>query len=821
MRHRWQSILALVGISIGIAVTTSIDTAITSSQRAFQLSGESVSGKSTHQIVSVTAGLPEEEYAKLRLAGFDHSAPVVEGTLRSGSRQFQVLGVDPFSEPMFRQYMEAKVEHFSLNGKAFVILHRSLQRDYSAGDQIEFIFSGKRKTALVSGFFAFSTHPEAGKNIVLTDISVAQNLVDMQGKLSRIDLILENPEEEIKEVQNILGKEINIESSSKRQKTLASISSAFETNLRALSLMALVVGAFLIYNTMNFSIVQRRPLFATLRSLGVYRSEIFRLVLFESAILALIGTLAGIALGFGLAQGLIRLIASTINDMFYAVEVSRLSLTPLLIAKALLLGFTVTIVSALFPAIEASRSAPGLARLRSGYEKQFKRQSLYAIPVAVLILLAATLLFLFPGLNLFFSFFGLFLVIVALALLTPATIYFITALTARIVRTPSVFIRYAIRSSKTSLSRLGPAVAALMIAVSVTVSIGLMIGSFRGTILSWLKQTLVADVYVAPADPSPAASMSLPDDFVNKVLNIDGIESWSLFRATFIETKGIRFRLIAPDFTGSSEEEARSAFTFVRSLSDPWKKFHEGAVFVSESFVQKYGYDVSSGIEMPNASGKKSYLIAGVFRDYASQTGTVMITGEQYRKDWQDDHVTSIGLFLKEGVSADDIAQQVLARAGDDLTIQAETTRTLKELAISIFDKTFAITSSLRILAMIVAFVGILSSLLALILERNRENAILRSLGATPGQIAFLTLLQSIFFGLLAGALAIPSGILLARLLVEVINVRSFGWSMPLILSTKTLLQTFAIALIPSLVAAIYPAIRAGKTNLAAALKEE
>ncbi|MGD8904811.1 MAG: ABC transporter permease, partial [Anaerolineae bacterium] len=330
LRHPWQSALMVLGITLGVAVAVAVDLANASATRAFDYSTDSVMGRATHQIVGGPQGLDEALYVELRRQGLGTegilAAPIVSDYVYSpqlGDRPFQLLGVDPFAEAPFRNYLwgegEAPIgELTALLTRPGAVLLASETADYyglSVGDTLSLEVGGYQSEAVVAGRLVpaddLSRRTLAG--LVLTDLATAQELTGRLGRLERIDLIL--PGDGVAgtgKLRSLLPPGAQIVEVAARTGTIEEMTAAFRLNLLALSLLALVVGLFLIYNTMTFSVVQRRPLFGTLRSLGVTRREVFALVLSEALVVGVLGAVLGMGLGILMGRGAVQAVTQTI-----------------------------------------------------------------------------------------------------------------------------------------------------------------------------------------------------------------------------------------------------------------------------------------------------------------------------------------------------------------------------------------------------------------------------------------------------------------------------------------------------------------------------
>ena len=364
--------------------------------------------------------------------------------------------------------------------------------------------------------------------LILADLATAQEITGRIGRLDAIDLIaargdltgFANPSTSSGQaLSGLLPADAQIAPVRLRSGALAQMTAAFRTNLTALSLLALVVGMFLIYNSMTFSVVQRRPLFGTLRCLGVTRGEIGVLVLGEAVMVGALGSLLGLALGVILGQGAVQAVTQTINDLYFVVTVRGIAIPVASLAKGALAGVFATVAAAALPAWEATTVSPRQALTRSGLEETARRLvPMTALVGAIGIVVGGALLAVpthsssaSSGQGLVVSFAGIFSLTIGFALLAPV----FTLILSRLVVAPAqavfgVLGRMARRSVTGALSRTAVAVAALMVAVSVTIGVGLMVGSFRTTVVSWLGQTLWGDLYVtAPSLTSTRSSAPL------------------------------------------------------------------------------------------------------------------------------------------------------------------------------------------------------------------------------------------------------------------------------------------------------------------------
>jgi len=613
-----------------------------------------------------------------------------------------------------------------------------------------------------------------------------------------------------------------------RSGVISQMTEAFSINLQALSLLALVVGVFLIYNTVTFSVVRRRGTLAVLRALGATRTQIFRLILGEALVLGAVGTLVGLGLGIIFGRATVGLVAQTISDLYFTVNVQGVTLDPTTLLKASIIGIAASLAAATIPSLDATRTPPAGSLRRSELEEQTRRLLPLVTAFALVLVVAGVLLLLVPTRSLFVSFAALFCIVVGGALFTPSVMLGLLGVSPPLLgRAFGVLGRMAPRAVVRSLSRTSIAVAALTVAVSVIVGVSVMIASFRNTVSDWLNTTLGADIYVSPpqltavrsegdVDPALADRLAaLPD--VERVVTGRNVTAAApddpdlppvnLLAANGEVTNGQRqFVWLADGITSANY----------------WDALGTGdVVMVSEPFAARRDISPENNrLTLLTDDGPVTFTVLGVFYDYTSDQGTVFMADHIYRGHFDDPYISTLAVFLREGA---DLSAGLDAVRGELIgtDLSAQSNRSLRDGAIAVFERTFAITQALRLLAVIVAFIGILSALMSLQIEQSRQYGTMRAVGLTGQQLWRYTLLQTGLMGVIAGLLALPIGAALAYVLIYVINVRSFGWTMQIDLQPGEFLFAFVVSVAAALLAGLYPARRLTRLVTAAAIRGE
>lgn len=820
LRHPWQLGLAIVGVSLGVAVYVGVSLANDSAGRAFDIAAARVRGDVTHRLLPVDGMFDEALYRDLVLRdGIATATPIVAGEVRVAARPAQrvpLLGIDPIQGGalrVVRPNADAGTDFARLlTEPGTVLLPMAMAADLAIerGELLTLLVGEREVEVRAIGFVPDGVATLDNEPPLVADIATAQELLGATGRLSRIDLEL--TEEQARALADArLPNALLIPTETERD-TFRQLTAAFRTNLMALGLLALVVGMFLIYGTMAFAVLQRTRTLGILRAMGVSRREILTSIALEAAAIAAIAAAIGLGLGHALATGLVGLVLQTIGDLSFGIAVSSVEPSPWTYVQGAALGLGATLVAAAKPALDATRIEPTAALRRAVLERRASTAARRAAGVAVLLVAVGGGVLVFGPSDLGFAFGGLFGVLAAGALLTPlATIMLMSAFDHVIGRKLGIAVTLAIRGVVASLSRTGVATAALAVAVATVNGVGLMIVSFRTSLDAWLDTTLTADLYVG-GDGVDLAELGAS----GSLLAIVGVEGLTLTQSRVVPTArgDVGVRAVQPGRRGFG------LAIVAGDVDEALAQVADGrAVVASERLLFARGLRVGEEIELAAPAGALRLPIAAAFRDFNTGTPGIVMSLERYRRNWSDPTLGSIGVDLEPGADAAAVEAAVrsLARSG----LRVRSSATIEQLSLAIFDRTFKVTEVLRVLAAIVAFLGILSALLAIELERARELSVLRTLGFTPRGLSATLLTQTGLLGLAAGLAAIPIGSALAALLVHVINRRSFGWSMDLVISTEAVVAGLSLAVAAALLAGLYPAWRASRVELAAGLRED
>ncbi len=824
--HRRKPLLTfigIIGVALGVAVVIGIQLANRSALESFRRAAAALNGKATHTITTPAGLLPEDTYVRLeRQFPTLAAAPVCKTTAAVRGQTVTLLGIDPLAERrlrprLYRGLSRQQLVHF-LTTPGGVIVNQAAARLRAADGSLSLPLPQLPGRALPLQVIATidDARFRLGGPLIIGDLSWVQPLYPGPGRLSRLDLALENPGTAARIAQS-LPPGINLSPAHRRHRVMVSLLHSFELNLTALSLLSLFVGFFLIYNTIVFLVLQRRRDLGILLTLGVSRGELAAALLAEVMALAAFGSLLGIGFGYLLAAHSIKVISRTISDLYFFLRPGRLYLHWHQVFLAFLAGGGASLAGAALPLREVFR-APIVNLLSRRVIEDHTFRARYRLAGGGLLVLCLSLAgSQLPGGSPYPGFLAAFGICLAGALMTPlATAAIISRILVLGRRRLSIRSKLGISAVCRRLSRTAPAIAALAVALAMSLGITLMIGSFRGTLATWFRHNIQGDYYVSGGEKDYDGN-TLPAGLEKVLAAMPGVAAVNRYRSLNYEYRGGIIRLTAID---PAVMRNHSAYQFISGSRQPWEDLARGQVLVSESFANKYAVRPGDTITLTGTAGERTFAVAAIYRDYVTEQGIVLLAYGQFQHLLGDRQVNSLAIFLRPGVDRQQFGVRLRRQlaAYPFLTIYANAR--LRRRIMEIFDRSFAITVSTRFIAVLVAFFGIVSALLAVYLEAEPEYGILQALGLSPGEIFRLNLLQSVTMGLLAAVLAGGCGPLLAWVLIKVINLKSFGWTIDIHFSATAFGTTAAVALFASLVSGLYPAYRISRSRASFQMRE-
>ena len=841
-QHRLLALLNVLSVALGVAVYLAIQIANHSANRAFRATIDVVAGKAELQVTAPAGGLADDVFPVVaRHPGITAATPLVRGfvTLPDFPGEYlQVLGIDIFTNEPFRTFelrggtaAEFDVQTWLGDPGAIAISSEFARlHKLAPGAAIRGQVNGVEHVLHVASTMEVSGGPAADPRLAAMDIGWAQELFDSRGKIGSIQLQLAAGAEReavITSLRGVLPRDANVTSPAQRGQQVENMLGGFQLNLTAMSLVSLLVGMFLIYNTVSASVVRRRNEIGILRSLGVTRNEVRALFLAEAVALGTLGALVGLAGGVLLAQVLVGTVSQTISSLYILLNVREVALAPWMFGSAVMLGIVSVVVAAWLPAAAAAKMDPVRALHGSSTIEQSAHLpsgwlwgGLVFIGIAGLLSFAAlttgppwlgfgAAFFVLAGFSLLVPHVTVRGSRIAVAMLRPA---------ARRTGVGLVEASLAVANVPRSLARNSVTIAALAAAVAMTIGVSVMVFSFRRTVESWIDQTLVADLFIAPGSNEMVGPASfMPPEAIQFLENHPKVAVVDTYRELGLS---LGEKTIAVAVVRLSE---RRRFPFLRGDSDSIMQrfYNEDAVVVSESFARRNRLEDGDLLELATPEGLRSFQIAATFYDYTRDQGVVFMSEKTFLRFWKDNRVNSLSVYLRDGAAAEEVSNAFRAEFSATRQFMIFSNRELRQRVFEIFDQTFAVTYVLRTIAVIVAVVGICLTLTTLITERSRELGVLRAIGASAGQLRKLLLWESAMIGLLAAVVGLASGICLSFVLTGVVNRAFFGWTIQLAFPWGSLALTPLWIVAAAVAAGLLPARRAGRLVVAEALRSE
>ena len=811
------SLLQLMGVACGVAAVVGMTMSAQTALRSFTKAVEFLRGKATHSIQRPAGPMEEGLLLKLgRDPAVEWFSPVIDRRLRLGNGELvRLLGIDPFLDRSIRPEI-SKVEFLGKktndpeNLLSFLTDEKAIFVDHDLKAELGIASDKIIQTAKGPLHFKGSFPNPSGEPLVIMDIGHVQKLYQLQGYVDRVDLILSDESE----FSSRWGKGFLIQSSRQRSETFSGMLQAFRLNLEALSLLALFVGVFLIYNTAMFTVISRRRDTGILRSLGANRMEILAAFLSEILILGIIGGGLGGLIGYFLTRFLTGLIGSSISNLYFFLRPEPVTWSGWILITGVLVGCSASLLGGFLPLFELIRTDPIKALSGRVASRESVRKAQRAALAGLFVLLISLVLFLLPETHIYVGFAGVFGFILGVSLLTGVVLVYLHPVVKRILgtlgRLPG---KVAAGNIRQNLGRTGVAVAAFMISLSMSIGLSSMIGSFRQSLIWWMGTQIRGDLYIGKI-----IEAEVPEDFYEEIRKIDGIGGVHPYRNVQTLYRNTSVNISAVD---ASVLEKYTRFGWLKGGNENWEMVKRGGVIISESFSRRFGVKSGETITLEGIQGPTEFKVGAIFYDYTTEHGLVMMDRPTFLKTFRDRTLNNIGIFIDpDNPRRPELLQEVRKRS-EARGLPVLTGAQLHQNILEVFDTTFAITRSMRAIAIVVAFFGIAGALLTLFIERSREFGIYRALGFSTGQVAKMTLMEGLGMGLVSFLFSMAVGTAVAILLIKVINIRSFNWTIFYYPMLKPYLLTGVTAILASIGAAAYPIWKVYRTYPQIQIREE
>jgi len=847
--------LTVTGVALGVLASVAITAANVEVLRGFEQAVVTVAGSAALEVSAHDLGLDETVLEVIRKTpGVVKASPLIEEALMfregpHGPESVQVYGLDLLAEADqlgFR--LERGAGEDALNDllkRDSVYVGRQLGADWNLrrGSTLEARAGSRLMRVRVAGVVEGADRPGSYWNrVVIMDVATAQVAFDMIGRLDRIEIVTA-PDHTADDVavalREVLPPSVVVERPAQRTAQVERMVGAFQLNLAVLSWVGLLVGMFLVYNTMSFSVAQRRREIGIYRALGMTERRVAALFLLEAGVFGLIGGALGAVGGLWLARGLVMFVSRTISDLyvpltsngtFAVIDAHSLAF----VAQGILVGVVVSMAGAIGPSMDASRTVVTKALAPGDYEQtetirsgRYVRCSLFLMVTGILFAQGPPI----RGLPIL-GYAATLCLLGAFACLSPVCIAAWRWAMQRTGQSPALsgnLKRMAADHAARHPGRNAVTVSALLVGLAIMIGVVVMVRSFRDTVEAWVDQTVMADLIIAPpawlhGKQAGHASRTLPGSWLPALTAIEGVAAVDTYRDVQVDVGGQPAALVSRDLQLHAE---RGRYLMVNGdwASVLRRAAETDGVVVSEVLANRLNLERGGTVTITTPAGPHTVPIEGVFYDYATDGGKMVMERTLYRRLWNDDRITVFALYLSPGADESRVKRliaETLHRHESSLEPPLMISNgELRREILTIFDRTFVLTYVLEAIAVFVAVLGIVNTLVTAVLERRRELATLRAIGASRAQVERLVQWEAIYLGLIGALLGVAGGLALAWVLIAVINKQSFGWTIRMTVPVEVLVQAAVLAIGAAWMAGYLPARWAARQPVGESLREE
>lgn len=833
-RNPVRFLATVVGVAIGVA---SVVATLASSRAAVaSLRGDvQVIAGAARLEVSRAGGVAAEDLAALRpLCDELLFVPVIDETALVAELGdiVRVLGVDLLVDADVRALefdTGAQPARDALEAMLIgpgVALSRALADELGTeiGAPLELLVRSRRTTLEVAGIFEPAHFSSAWDRVVVVDVGLAQEIFGRAGRFDRIEVLPRSGgtlEAHAARIRAALPATYSVDEPESRSQQTSGMVAALEFNLTALSGISILVAIVLVATTLATSVVQRRGLIALLRSLGASRGQIARAVLGEAASIGLVGGVLGVIGGAFGARGALGQVRSTVATVVQDALPGEVHIAPAWIVAGILLGLLSSLAAAILPLREALHTPP-VQVLRGEHPESVVTRTWHLRLVLILVMgTAAALLLRLPavGGRPVYALVASLLLLGALLAAAPPLVDLLSV--RRLAGPRATSLRVAQAALEAGRTRAAWAAGAVAVAVALAVAMTTMIGSFRATVIAWTAQAMGSDLFVRPlSSASGVPAGRIDPEVVERARALFGLDGVDAFHSATCFVQGERVRLGGAELAVAA---SRGGVPF-RDGRPPEEVFQEtldeGGAVVNESFARRFGVDRGDTITIETHAGTVERRVHGVFYDYSSHNGLAVIARDDFLALYPDDGPRTIEVFLGDGADAAAARTRLVDDLGGRFALDVMLGPEIRAEVLAVFDQTFAITMVLQMVASTVAVIAVLTVLFALVSERKRELALVRVLGGSRRQVAAVVVYQAGLLGV-AGALGgLVMGLVVGWVLVKIVNVQSFGWTLHFLPPWRAIGWT-AVAVLPACLAAgVVPALTTARMTPQEVLRE-
>ncbi len=836
-RHVAKTLLTLLGVIVGVATFSSIESAKGTLVKGIRSTVDRVAGKSQLQI-TMEGGVPEEVQEQVRtLPGIRATSPVIEQIVTPEKGELgslMVIGVDLLGDREMRDY-GFEGEDADLDDPLLFLAQPDsviFTRQFAAkaglkiGDSLALKVPKGVKRVTARGLLTPKGFAEAfGGNLMVVDVYAAQDLFGRGRRFDRIDVRLDegvSVAQGTTTLESALGPAYRVETPEKRGEHMERIVANFIAGFNVSSGFALAIGTFLIFNAFNVAVNRRRRDIGTLRALGATPRQVQLLFLSEALIIGIVGGILGCLAGTTASQAFLQIMGQTTETMYGVTSSGVVRLPPGIAQQSMLLGILASLIGAWGPALTASRIPPTEAFAKGAFQARPPDRSVLRIAAGVVTLGGAFLMAIRPPLTgTPFLFTELLLGGVGIVLLVgPLSRMLLICLVPLATRFAPVAGRLSGDALLGNARRTSGTIMAMALSLTFVLGLGGYMGSTKKALVRWIEDAITSDLFVRASTKFNRPDFLFPGGLRDELLQVSGVKSVECYRAIRPLFKGHQI-LVASIEIDPLLDRIKYEFTQGDVASMRRGLTKEGKCVVSDNFYRRYGLGVGQQVELASPNGIVRLPIAAVVRDYGSDQGTILMDRSIFLRYWKDDRVDVFDVSVIPGTAVGQVRELIHAKLAGRYPSLVSTRQEFTAEITKAIDAFYALTRVTIFLALGVAFLGIVTALLISVAERTREIGILKALGAIPAQLARSVILEALLLALVGLVLAIPAGSLFASFMEGPLAELFTGWIMPHQYPWDTLMQLLVALPLISALAAWIPARQAGKMKIVEAIEYE
>ncbi len=836
-----RTALTILGVAVGVATMVGIAAINETVLDAFRSTVDTIAGKADLTVAGSASGFDEELVETVRqtpgVTAASGGMTVIAPVAGSPGESLYVMGVDLLDDGYFRDYqakegdisaMAEDLEFLNSTDRMLVAERFAERHGLKVGDTFGLVTREGAKDFIVHALIAESGPVKAfGGSVGIMYIGSAQEAFGRGRTVDRIDVAVDGTvgvEAVQASLRTALGTQFEIERPSRRGGSVAKMVRSFQLGLNIGSGVALLVGVFLVYNTISIGVLQRRREIGTLRAIGATRTSLRALFTLEALVLGIIGTVLGLPFGVLIARAAIGFVEDAVTSLYVNVNAGEVTVGPLQLGLGIFFGVVGSAFAALQPSWKASEVQPVEALRRDAAVGADVRRIPRAATVGgVLLLLAVWPLTLIPpplenvpvG-----GYLAIFATLMGATLLAPVLLRYLQPVFARPAQALlGVSGRLAADNFSRAPGRTAVPVAALAIGVAMTVCIGGFVGSFRVASLKWIEQSVPADLFVtSSAKLGGVKNVPMSPDIGLEMEKLPGVESVDFVRLFQHDVLDLRVYLISlrPEIY-----YAHSHSTILAGRNPTAEERAKGHVTVSENLARRRDLKPGDTFPLHTPGGTQTLTVGAVIIDYTSDQGAIFMDRDLFISWFGDDRVDTFEVYLKDESQLESVRQAITARWGQQYDLYALSNNELRDEAMGMVDAAFAVTNAMEAVAVLLALLGVINTLLAAVLDRTREIGLLRAIGAARGHIIRLFTGEAALIGLTGGLLGVTTGSVMGLIVTHVVGTQGTGWSFPFVFPVGIAVQMVLAASVCAVLAGIYPARRAAGLDVVDALAYE